>query len=254
MCQHLTTGYVPTSCYRICASTSLQDMCQHLATRYVSTSCYRICANILPQDMCQHLATGYVSTLCYRICVNTLLQDMCQHLTTRHVPTSCYMVCVNILLHGMCQHLTTGYVPAPHYRVCSNTSLQDMCQHHATGYVPTPCTLKGIHSCGMWCHITLFIGFQCFPLSRNSYIIPLHSHVHLFASILLGHLNSWRCKNTTLSPDLKNKIPSNIEVPTRCTYYRVYFIWRLLYMFRVSLSPIFIDNDTRNTYSNRQIK
>jgi hypothetical protein len=32
---------------------------------------------------------------------------------------------------------------------------------------------------------------------------------------------------------------SNVEVPTRCTCYRVYFIWRLLYMFRVSLSPIF---------------
>jgi len=32
---------------------------------------------------------------------------------------------------------------------------------------------------------------------------------------------------------------SNIEVQTRCTCYRVYFIWRLIYMFRVSLSPIF---------------
>jgi len=27
--------------------------------------------------------------------------------------------------------------------------------------------------------------------------------------------------------------------PTRCTSKRVYFIWQLLYMFRVSLSPIF---------------
>jgi len=32
---------------------------------------------------------------------------------------------------------------------------------------------------------------------------------------------------------------SNIEVPTRCTCYKFYFIRRLLYMFRVSLSPIF---------------
>jgi hypothetical protein len=32
---------------------------------------------------------------------------------------------------------------------------------------------------------------------------------------------------------------SNIDVPTRCTCYRVYFMWRLLYMFRVSLSPVF---------------
>jgi len=31
---------------------------------------------------------------------------------------------------------------------------------------------------------------------------------------------------------------SNTEIPTICTCYRVYFIWRLLYMFRVSLSPI----------------
>jgi len=28
-------------------------------------------------------------------------------------------------------------------------------------------------------------------------------------------------------------------IPTRCTCHRVYFIWHLLYMFRVSLSPIF---------------
>ena len=32
---------------------------------------------------------------------------------------------------------------------------------------------------------------------------------------------------------------SNIEVPTRCTCYRVDFIWRLPYVFRVWLSPIF---------------
>jgi len=29
----------------------------------------------------------------------------------------------------------------------------------------------------------------------------------------------------------------NIEVLTRCICYRVYFIWRLLYMFRLSLLP-----------------
>jgi len=43
--------------------------------------------------------------------------------------------------------------------------------------------------------------------------------------------------------DLENEVfqqeYSNTEVPTRCTCYRVYFIRRLLYMFRVSLSPIF---------------
>jgi hypothetical protein len=32
---------------------------------------------------------------------------------------------------------------------------------------------------------------------------------------------------------------SNVEVPARCKCYIVYFTWRLLYMFRVSLSPIF---------------
>jgi len=30
-----------------------------------------------------------------------------------------------------------------------------------------------------------------------------------------------------------------IYIPTRCTCYRVYFNWQLLYMFRASLSPIF---------------
>jgi len=30
-----------------------------------------------------------------------------------------------------------------------------------------------------------------------------------------------------------------IYTPTRCTCYRVYFIWQLLYMFRALLSPIF---------------
>ena len=32
---------------------------------------------------------------------------------------------------------------------------------------------------------------------------------------------------------------SNIQIPTRCTCYQVYFIWQLLHIFRASPSPIF---------------
>lgn len=78
MCQHLATGYVPASCYRICANILLQDMCQHIITgradillQDVPAPHYRICTNTLLQDTCQNLTTGYVLTPCYRICAST---------------------------------------------------------------------------------------------------------------------------------------------------------------------------------------
>jgi hypothetical protein len=54
-----------------------------------------------------------------------------------------------------------------------------------------------------------------------------------------NRVNLYSPQTMTLQRGTKTCVTySNIEVPARCTYYRVYFIWWLLYMFRVPLSPI----------------
>jgi hypothetical protein len=104
------------------------------------------------------------------------------------------------------------------FRIKSIISLTDMCNIHAIYLLWGSQSASVVRVNAFW--DILYIQFLCII---NLSLWTLQSFIYTNS-----RESSWRWIYY-----------SNTKVPTRCTCYRVYFIWRLLYMFLLSLSSIF---------------